>query len=230
MGLDLYARIEPYLEFDEPIKELHKAFLEIVFTNNVDNIIDIGCGQGAFLAHLSANGVKNFGIDLSVEQIKVCESLELNAKAMPLHEVQEKFDCATAIFDVINYIPKEALENFFQETYNVLNEKGYFVFDVNTFFGFDEIAQGSINIDVEDKFIAIDAYFENNALTTHLTLFEQNKQGLYTKEQDEIVQYYHETNFLQQILKAVGFTVQEVRNFYLHTDEEADKLLFICQK
>lgn len=230
MGLDLYARIEPFLEFDEPVKELHKAFLEIVFTNNLDNILDIGCGQGAFLAHLSANGVKNLGIDLSVEQIKVCEALGLNAKAMPLHEVQEKFDCATAIFDVINYIQAAQLKDFFQDTYNCLNENGYFIFDVNTFFGFDEIAQGSINIDAQDKFIAIDAYFEQNALTTHLTLFEQNKQGLYSKEQDEIVQYFHETSYLKQLLQEVGFKTIDVKNFYLHTDDEADKLIFTCKK
>ena len=48
MGLDLYARIEPYLDFEEEIYSLHKEFFEIYYGKWFDNIIDIGCGQGYF--------------------------------------------------------------------------------------------------------------------------------------------------------------------------------------
>ena len=112
MGLDLYARIEPYLDFEEEIYSLHKEFLKFIMVNDLDNIIDIGCGQGYFLNNLAINKKKAFGIDLSVEQIKICEEKGLNAKAIALEDVEEKFDCATAIFDVLNYIPKIELEKF----------------------------------------------------------------------------------------------------------------------
>jgi SAM-dependent methyltransferase len=36
--------------------------------NDLDNIIDIGCGQGYFLNNLEINKKKAFGIDLSVDQ------------------------------------------------------------------------------------------------------------------------------------------------------------------
>ena len=160
MGLDLYARIEPYLDFEEEIYSLHKEFLKFIMVNDLDNIIDIGCGQGYFLNNLEINKKKAFGIDLSVEQIKICEEKGLNAKAIALEYVKEKFDCATAIFDVLNYIPKIELEKFILQVNKVLNPNAYFIFDVNTYFGFDEVAQGTINIDIEDKFIAIDAFFE----------------------------------------------------------------------
>ena len=52
MGLDLYARIEPYLDFEEEIYSLHKEFLKFIMVNDLDNIIDIGCGQGYFLNNL----------------------------------------------------------------------------------------------------------------------------------------------------------------------------------
>ena len=230
MGLDLYARIEPFLGFDEEVKELHKKFLELVFTRNLDNIIDIGCGQGAFLNHLSANSINCYGIDLSVEQIKVCQSYNLNADAIALSEVIEKFDCATAIFDVINYIPQNELQVFFNDAHKVLNANGYFIFDVNSYFGFDEVAQGCITIEEENKFIAIDALFENNELTTDITLFSKTKNDLYEKEQDHITQYYHETNTLKKLLINSGFAIEDIINFNLHVDEEADKLIFICKK
>lgn len=230
MGLDLYAKVEPYLDFEEEVYFLHKEFLRFVMVNDLDNIIDIGCGQGYFLENLKVNKKKYFGIDLSVEQIKVCQEKNLNAQAIDLKDVKEKFDCATAIFDVLNYIPKNELKRFLEQTYQILNQNAYFIFDVNSYFGFDEVAQGTITIDVEDKFIAIDANFENNKLQTDITLFEKQENGLFSKEQDSIIQEYHSKEFLSKILEEIGFKQIEIKEFNLHTDEIADKLIFICKK
>lgn len=230
MGLDLYAKIEPFLDFEEEVYTLHKEFLRFVMTNDLDNIIDIGCGQGYFLENLKVNKKKYFGIDLSVEQIKVCQAKGLNAQAIALKDVKEKFDCATAIFDVLNYIPKKELKTFLKETNLVLNQGASFIFDVNSYFGFDEIAQGCITIDVEDKFIAIDANFEDEKLQTDITLFEKQENGLFSKEQDSIIQEYHSKEFLTKVLEETGFELIEIKEFNLHTDEIADKLIFICKK
>ncbi|MCG3680629.1 class I SAM-dependent DNA methyltransferase [Aliarcobacter butzleri] len=230
MGLDLYAKVEPYLDFEEEVYTLHKEFLRFVMVNDLDNIIDIGCGQGYFLENLKVNKKKYFGIDLSVEQIKVCQEKNLNAKAIDLKDVKEKFDCATAIFDVLNYISKNELKIFLEQTYQILNQDAYFIFDVNSYFGFDEVAQGTITIDVEDKFIAIDANFENNKLQTDITLFEKQENELFSKEQDSIIQEYHSKEFLTKILEEIGFKLIEIKEFNLHTDEIADKLIFICKK
>ena len=230
MGLDLYAKVEPYLDFEEEVYTLHKEFLRFIMVNELDNIIDIGCGQGYFLENLKINKKKYFGIDLSVEQIKVCQEKNLNAKAIALEDVKEKFDCATAIFDVLNYIPKEDLKAFINQTNIVLNQGAYFIFDVNSYFGFDEVAQGCISIDLKDKFISIDANFEDNKLQTDITLFEMQENGLFSKESDTIIQEYHSKEFLTKLLKECNFEIQEIKEFNLHTDEHADKLIFICKK
>ncbi|WP_121627496.1 class I SAM-dependent methyltransferase [Poseidonibacter antarcticus] len=230
MGLELYSKVEPFLDFEDEVYTLHKEFMAFVMMNELDNIIDIGCGQGYFLDNLKINNKTAFGIDLSVEQIKVCEQKNLNAKAITLCDVKEKYDCATAIFDVLNYIPSEGLETFISETNLVLNEGGYFIFDVNSHFGFDNIAQGCITIDSDDRFIGIDAIFEENKLQTDITLFEKNKDGLYKKEKDSIIQEYHSKEFLSKLLKKCNFEIQEIREFNLHSDEDADKLIFICKK
>ena len=230
MGLDLYAKVEPYLDFEEEVYILHKEFLRFVMVNDLYNIIDIGCGQGYFLENLRVNKKKYFGIDLSVEQIKVCQEKDLNAKVIDLKDVKEKFDCATAIFDVLNYIPKKDLKAFILATNIVLNQGAYFIFDVNSYFGFDEVAQGCITIDVDDKFIAIDANFEDNKLQTDITLFEKQENGLFSKQRDSIIQEYHSKEFLIELLKECNFEIKEIKEFNLHTPENADKLIFICKK
>lgn len=230
MGLELYAKVEEYLNFEDEVKALHSTFLGLIFEKNLDDIIDIGCGQGAFIMHLLANGVDAYGIDLSIEQIKVCQAYNLNADAIALNEVSDKFNCATAIFDVINYIPKNELDQFFKDTSNVLNENGYFIFDVNSLFGFEEVAQGSLNINNNDRFIGIDAIFENEKLKTDITLFSKTKNDLYKKEEDTITQYYHDMKSLKTSLALAGFEIENITNFNLHSDEEADKFIFICKK
>lgn len=230
MGLELYSKVEEYLDFEDEIYTLHKEFMTFVMMNELDNIIDIGCGQGYFLENLRINKKNAFGIDLSVEQIKVCEAKNLNVKAIALSEVKDKYDCATAIFDVLNYIPSEGLESFINETNLVLNQGGYFIFDVNSYFGFDYIAQGCITIDSADRFIGIDASFEDEKLKTDITLFEKNQDDLYIKSSDSIIQQYHSKEFLTTLLEKCNFEIQEIKEFNLHSDEDADKLIFICKK
>ena len=36
--------------------------------------------------------------------------------------------------------------------------------------------------------------------------------------------------YLEKILKKSGFEIVEIKEFFLHTDESADKLIFICKK
>lgn len=231
MGLNLYSKVEPYLEFDEAIIKLHKEFLSFVFEKDCDNILDIGCGQGYFLENLNINGKKSFGIDLSSHQIQACKAKGIeNCEHLDLAKVQEKYDCATAIFDVINYICPDDLQKFFTDTSKVLNENAYYVFDVNSLFGFEEVAQGSINIDLEDKFIAIDANYEEGELQTDIILFNQNKNKSFTKESDSITQYYYDDKTLTKLLENAGFKVEEIKKISLHDFGESDKSIFICKK
>jgi len=229
-GLNLYSKIEQFLDFQAEVEELYDAFLKICEELNVKKVIDIGCGQGNFLLSLEAVGIKAFGTDLSSEQIKVCQEKELDVSCIDIADVKETFDCATAIFDVLNYMDKQSLEKFIKDTYNLLEVGGYFIFDVNTLYGFEEVAQGSLNINLEDKFIAIDAFFEDKKLTTNIVLFSQKEDGIYTKEEDFITQYYHEKNAIKKLLTKNGFEIKQIINFHLHDDDKADKFIFICQK
>lgn len=230
MGLDLYSKVEAYLGFEEEIYTLHKEYMTFIMSLELDNIIDIGCGQGYLLENLKLNDKKAFGIDLSLEQIKVCHEKGLNAKAIDLKFIEEKFDCATAVFDVLNYIPENSLEEFLTNTSNVLNKGGYFIFDVNSLFGFEEIAQGTLSLDHGELFISIDANFEDRVLKTDITLFTKEENGYFSKEQDSITQYFHAQKILNKLLSKTGFEIVEKVGFNLHSFDESDKFIYLCKK
>ncbi|MDY0327218.1 MAG: methyltransferase domain-containing protein [Arcobacteraceae bacterium] len=228
MGLELYAKIEQYLDFEEEVEYLHNSFCDIVDEIQPKSLLDIGCGQGEFLTKLDIN-IKTLGIDLSQNQINIAKSKNLNVQACELADIDEKFDMQTAIFDVINYIPTDKLESFLKESYDRLNNDGYLVFDTNTLFGFEDVAQGSLVIDKDNIFVSIDAYFENSILKTNITMFSKTGD-LYEKEQDTIIQYYHTKDTLKKILKKIGFKIEQILEFKLHGQTKADKNIYICKK
>ncbi|MFW3398509.1 hypothetical protein ACN9K5_11140, partial [Aliarcobacter butzleri] len=64
---------------------------------------------------------------------------------------------------------------------------------------------------------------------TDMTLFEKQEDGLFAKEQDAIIQAYHSQEFLSKTREEIGFKIIEITEITLHTDEVADKLIFICK-
>jgi len=229
-GLNLYAQIEQDLGIEDELVALRNTFKEVIEQLNLDSLLDIGCGQGAFLESLKESNIgTTFGIDLSSLQIEIASTKDINVKCTDISQVSEKYDCATAIFDVINYIPKKNIRSFLQSTFRVLNQGGYFVFDTNTLYGFEEVADGSINIDTDDKFISIDAIYDNKILETNITVFSKEKD-LYKKESGTIEQFFHTQEFLTKELKLCGFEIESAMSFTLHDVEEFDKQIFICKK
>ena len=226
--LNLYSKIEKFLDFADEIKALHQTFKEIIEELNPTSLIDIGCGQGDFLLSLD-NKIDTLGIDLSDEAIALAKAKQLNAQNIDLCKVDKKFQCATAIFDVINYIPQDKIGEFFKCCYDVLEKDGYFIFDINTLYGFEDVAQGSLNIDLDDKYISIDAYFEDNILETKIVFFEQ-KDTLYKKQSGIIRQYYHTKKFLQHQLEILGFEIESAIKFKLHSEDDYDKQIFITKR
>ena len=229
-ALNLYAKIEQDLDFKDEVQKLYDAYDLLISQINPKNIIDIGCGQGDFLLQIKDESLDTFGIDLSSEQINICNEKNINAQCINICDVKDNFDIASAVFDVLNYIPIQNLQEFLQCVYNRLNEHGYFIFDVNSLFGFEEVAQGTLSINKSDKFISIDAYYENEQLNTNITLFNKNENNTYSKQEECIKQYYHSKEKLEKILLEVGFKIHNVLNFHLHDDENSDKYIFICNK
>lgn len=230
MGLDLYSKIEPYLDFSNEIYKLHKEFMAIIMEKELNNILDVGCGQGYFLQNLLVNDLNYYGIDLSQNQINSCKEKGLNADCIDLKDVKENYDCLTAIFDVLNYIPKDGVEEFLKNAYDRLNDGGYFIFDVNSKFAFEEVVQGSLVIDKDDKFISIDANYDKNELVTDIVLFDRKEDNIFTQEKGSIKQYFHSKDFFKKIMKKVGFKIEDIENFHLYDYDVADKHIYICKK
>ncbi|MEA2018897.1 MAG: class I SAM-dependent methyltransferase [Campylobacterota bacterium] len=227
--LDLYSCIEEYLDFEDEIHHLYKTIGDLILSKEIKTLIDIGCGQGEFCNIMNFNGVDTFGVDLSSKQIEIALKKNVKAQCIDIKDIKEKYNCATATFDVLNYISKKNITEFISNTYNLLEDDGYFIFDINTLYGFEEVSQGALTIDTQNKFISIDANYQDNVLYTDITLFEK-QNDLYKKNSGTIEQFYHSKEDITLILESIGFNIDEIIEFNLHSTNQSDKQIFICKK
>ena len=57
--LNLYSKVEPYLNFDDEVEKLHNIFLELIDHYKPNTLLDVGCGRGDLLSVLPKN-IENF--------------------------------------------------------------------------------------------------------------------------------------------------------------------------
>jgi len=222
-NLDLYAKAEHLLGIEEATEALYDLYRSELDDKKVKTLLDVGCGRGGFMRRMISDGVTCKGIDLSELMVQECQAIGLDAQCIDIKEVDGKFDAIVSIFDVLNFMDKPTLIDFLEGVASKLEDDGVFIADINTLYGFSDVAEGTMSNDAEDEFLAVDAIFENNELHTKFTLFEKEQDGRYVRHQDTIVQYFHKIQLFQ---KLTSLKLVEKQTFSLYDTEDKTLLIF----
>lgn len=223
-NLDFYSLIEPILGLNEASFKLYDIYLKNIksmkFATN--KALDFGCGNGKFASLLS----KNFDVmGLDKSDLMLEKTASLGIAVTKEFDNSMKFSLITAVNDVINYMNADELSEFFDNCYNHLESGGVLMFDVNTYFGFDVIAQGVLHESVDDDTLIIDAKFQNNILKTDMIYF-QKENDKFIKSNESITQYYHDNQFF----KNQKLNLIKEQQIKLYSDSRSDKILYIYKK
>lgn len=222
-NLDLYAKAEHLLGIEEATEALYDLYRSELDDYKVKTLLDIGCGRGGFMQRMISDGVECKGIDLSSVMVDECKAIGLDAECIDVSEVSGTYDAIVSIFDVLNFMDKDSLLGFLESVAQKLNDDGVFIADINTLYGFSDVAEGTMSNDSGDEFLVVDAEFENNELHTQFTLFEKDAEAKYVKYQDTIVQYFHKIQLFQ---KLTGLKLVEKQTFSLYDTEDKTLLIF----
>jgi SAM-dependent methyltransferase len=227
-ALDLYAKVEDLLGVREASPKLYAYYFFALNGMSIQSLLDIGCGSGDFLVQINKafHPKTLIGIDLSPKMVALSQAKGLDARVVELSELEGSFDVITAVFDMLNYLNDEQLNNFLDSVTSHLNDGGYFLCDVNTLFGFREVAVGSFTIDEDDRFLAIESDFNDDIYISEFTLFEKKATG-YQKSKETIEQYYHSVEDIAHSLPTMKLIEREKVTLYL---DKADKEFLVFQK
>lgn len=224
-SLDLYAKVEHLLGIEDATRELHNLYKEELEEFNIATLLDFGCGRGSFMKLMQKDGIKTKGIDKSLVMVEHCQKDGLDVRDIDLKDVDEKFDAIVAIFDVLNFFNPKELKEFLDTVATKLNDNGVFLADVNTLYGFSEVAQGCMSVSNDKEVLVVDAIYEDEKLNTNFLFFEKTNNGCYTKHQENIVQYFHKSRDFEKIknlklIQKIPFSLYDTK----------DKLLLIFKK
>ena len=225
MALDLYAKVEELFLDKEAAYILWGKFIDILKDLKIKSVLDIGCGGGNFCLMAKDNGFEIKGVDLSKAQVNRAIKKGCDCKAINICELDEKFEAAVAVFDVVNYLSPDELKNFFSCVEKVVEK--YFIFDINTLYAMEELAVGTLKAENENKFSVLYSEFEDDKLITEITLFEKKDDECFIKKQNKIIQYYHS---VERIEKSTKMKLKEIIPISLYGSQEAEKLILIFEK
>jgi 2-polyprenyl-3-methyl-5-hydroxy-6-metoxy-1,4-benzoquinol methylase len=222
-NLDLYAKAEHLLGIEEATEALYDLYRSELDDYKVKTLLDVGCGRGGFMHRMISDGVACKGVDLSSIMVEECRAQGLDAECIDVSQVQGKYDAVVAIFDVLNFLNNEELISFLESIAQKLNDEGIFIADINTLYGFSDVADGTMSSENEKEFLSVDAVYENEQLHTKFTLFEKDEDGRYKRYQDTIVQYLHKMKTFQ---KLSGLKLIDKQTFSLYDTEDKTLLIF----
>jgi len=222
-NLDLYAKAEHLLGIEEATEALYDLYRSELDDYAPKTLLDVGCGRGGFMKRMISDGVTCKGVDLSSVMIDECQEQGLDAECIDIADVDGKYDAIVSIFDVLNFLDNDALIKFLNAIADKLNDDGIFIADINTRYGFSDVAEGTMSSENEKEFLSVDAAFENDQLATKFTLFSKNEDESYTKYQDTIIQYFHKMKTFQ---KLDGLKLIEKQTFSLYDTEDKTLLIF----
>jgi cyclopropane fatty-acyl-phospholipid synthase-like methyltransferase len=149
-----------------------------------------------------------------------------DAQCIDLCDLNGQYNILTAVFDMLNYLDKEKLAHFLGCVKEHLSDGGYFLCDINTLYGFENVAVGSYIVDDEDRFLTVDSDFEEGEYSAEFTLFEKEGNSFH-KSQETIKQYHHS---LDEIIMLSGLELVQRDDVNLYGFDESDKLFLVLRK
>ncbi len=229
MGLELYAKVEPLLGFEEEIESLYRLFVEITASWRPESLLDIGCGSGKFLryAQESLSLKRALGVDLSKTMVERARKRGVEAEAVDICNLNGRFDAATAVFDVLNYLNSVELRRFMGCVENLLEPGGIFVADINTLYGFEEVSQGALVKRSKKGIVVLESLFLDGRLETSIDYFSEEEGGCYRREEDSVLQYYHQ---VEDIAASSPLELLQVYPMALYGGDEPDKEVLLFRK
>ena len=174
-------------------------------------VLDLCCGTGQLAAELSRQGFLTTGLDGSEAMVEIARKnapdVEFVVQDARNIALPRRFSAVFSTFDSLNHVMSLGeLEQVFEGVFAVLEDGGYFVFDLNMEEGYRSRWRGSFAYVEEDHVCAGRSSHDANARTGRLdvTLLEPKGSG-WERTDFSLTQRWYEESEIRGRLRRVGF-------------------------
>jgi len=120
----------------KPYKQELLYIKKILKKNNYKNILELGCGTGNYTHWIKKlfEPSKFHAVDINNKMLKIAKTKNIGVKftkgEITSFKSKHKFDIIFCLFHVVNYLEsEEKLNKFLNNSFKLLNDGGYLVFD-----------------------------------------------------------------------------------------------------
>lgn len=209
------------------------AILKYFELNNkiINNHLDLGCGCGTLCDYFYHNNISTKGVDISKYMIEIAKdknhNIDFEIGDMTTYKSNSTYDLITITCDTINHILKEdSFDCMFKNIYNMLNNDGFFIFDI---LNKDKIEFNKLIISNRDNNIKVEYYFteKNDIINTNVKVLKNDKLVFEDDEKEKI----YSNKFIEKMLIKNNFNIIKISDKILDEEQRfKDKIYFICKK
>lgn len=202
-------------------------------------ILELGCGTGVVTRLLEQRGYDMIGVDSSADMLSQAMEKPGEGRILYLRQDMREFElygtvrAVVSICDSINYLLEyEDLVRVFSLVNNYLDPGGVFIFDLNTCYKYEQMADQVIAENrAEGSFIWENYYDEEEQLNQYeLTLFIKEPDGRYYKYEESHYQRAFSLETVKQALSEAGLKFLAVYNACTKADETSERVYFIARE
>lgn len=211
---------------------------DFIHENNPEakNVLELACGTGAILKYL-AKDYEVSGLDLSKGMLDVAKKevpqAKLYQQSMVDFTIPEKFDVILCVFDSINHLIRFSdWKKLFVSAQKHLNEKGVFIFDINTEKKLERVIKETPGVREFDKnLMVMNVTDAGRGLSNwNVKVFEHKKGKSYELHEENISEVSFPNEKILDVLKPLYRSVKVVDTDKTHPKKKGERLFFICKK
>ncbi len=133
---EVYDYILRHVDYDLWYQFIRGVMMQ--YTESPETILELGCGTGKFGAKFSADNFKIFGIDNSINMLRVAKTRAFRSFRIICADIRNfylknKFDFIFSVHDTMNYqLTTADVRRVLRCTKRVMHKKSIFMFDITT--------------------------------------------------------------------------------------------------
>ncbi len=238
--------------YDELMREIdYKQWADYIFRHmlngkrEVKKVLEFGCGTGNITCELAKKGFEMTAVDISEEMLTMADEKAAEEKLnnirffmgdMSNFQIGEKFDAVISCCDSVNYLEDlESVHNFLESSYEVLEDEGMLLFDINTETKFKEIiGDNTFVYNLDDIFCVWENVpdFKAGRMDYDLSFFVKQENGLYARYDESQSQFIYKVEDIFHAIKQIGFTDIKVLTFgtFMPGGNESERVQFVATK
>ena len=208
-------------------------------------LLDLACGTGTVSLMLSAMGYDVIGVDASEDMLSVAQEkkMESGEDVIFLCQKMEELDlfgtvnACVSTLDSINHVTEEeAVREIFRRVSLFMEDKGLFIFDVNTPYKHRKIlGDNTFVYDTDEVYCVWQNSTDENMLTrVSLDIFEKDEddEETYYRYCEEFCERGYELSDIKQWLESVKFEVIGIYEELTENEvkDDTQRAVFVARK